>query len=273
MKLKIKEPCQEDWSKMTSNDYKIGLNSRHCDSCVKSVMDFTESSRAEIITYMLSSQGKSVCGRMRSDQFDFRHEDIPVLMETLHRQRTANPFLVLALVCMSLSACAQQEVESQIKTPPPVEHHHKIGKMVAMPIVEEIPDTVAVEHAILEQGEIYLGEVEAEEPVLEESSRENKIYKYTQQMPEYPGGIGKMTTFIQDNVRYTAAQAILGTVYVRFVVEADGNIMKPTIARGVHKILDQEALRLVQSMPKWVPGEKDGRKVAVYMTVPVRFEK
>ena len=233
-------------------------------------MDFTQSSRAEIITYMLSNQDQSVCGRMRSDQFDFRHEDIPVLLETLHRERTVNPFLVLALVCISLSACGQQEVQSQIKTPPAVEQHHKMGKMLAMPIVDEVPDTVAVECAILRQGEIVLGDMAVETPA---PQKEDKIYKYTQQMPEYPGGIGKMTSYIQDNIQYTTAQSILGTVYVRFVVEADGKITKPTITRGVHKILDQEALRLIEAMPKWISGKKEGRKVAVYMTVPVRFDK
>ena len=93
MKLEIKEPCHEDWSKM-----KIGLHSRHCDVCVKSVMDFTKKSRAEIITYLLSNPNDTTCGRMTKDQFDFRHEDIPILIETLKTQRPSNPFLILALV-------------------------------------------------------------------------------------------------------------------------------------------------------------------------------
>src|SRR5690606_34717794 len=109
MKLEIKEPCHEDWNKM-----KIGMISRHCDSCNKSVMDFTKMNRAEIITYILSNPNDQVCGRMTRDQFDFHHEDIPVLIETLSKTRNPNPFLILALVCLSLSACAQE----QIVTPP-----------------------------------------------------------------------------------------------------------------------------------------------------------
>ena len=76
MKLKINEPCHEDWSKMTSKEPKIGMYSRHCDSCEKSVVDFTQNSRAEIIAYMISNRENSICGRMRADQFDFKHEDI-----------------------------------------------------------------------------------------------------------------------------------------------------------------------------------------------------
>lgn len=103
MKLSIKEPCHEDWNKM-----KIGLYSRHCEICDKGVVDFTTKTRAEIITYILSNPAGSVCGRMHRDQFDFYHEDIPVLIETLQRQNTPNPFLILALVCLSLASCKEE---------------------------------------------------------------------------------------------------------------------------------------------------------------------
>jgi len=98
MKLEIKEPCHEDWNKM-----KIGVHSRHCEVCVKSVIDFTNSSRAEIITYILLNPNDSVCGRLRKDQFDFRHEDIPILVKVLNTQVRSNAFLILALVTISLS--------------------------------------------------------------------------------------------------------------------------------------------------------------------------
>ena len=82
MNLEIKEPCHEDWDKM-----KIGLISRHCDSCEKAVMDFTTMNRAQIITYLLSNPNDNVCGRLKRDQFDFHHQDIPILIETLKKEK------------------------------------------------------------------------------------------------------------------------------------------------------------------------------------------
>lgn len=268
MKLKINEPCHEDWSKMTSKEPKIGMYSRHCDSCEKSVVDFTQNSRAEIIAYMISNRENSICGRMRADQFDFKHEDIPVLLVTLDRQKTANPFLILALVCMSLSAYGQQETNTEIKTPPPIEHHVKMGKMVAMPVEPETPDTTEVSLIKIKKGEIRLGDISVETP---EPIEEDKIFKFTQQMPEYLGGIGEMNVFIEDNKSYRTSIPAHGTVYVRFVVNPDGSVSHATIARGFYKELDKEALNIISRKPKWIPGEKDGKKVPVYMTVPVTY--
>jgi len=87
MKLKIDEPCDADWDSM-----KIGLHSRHCEQCDKSVMDFTKSTRAEIIAYILNNPNGSTCGRLLPHQFDFRHEDVPVLMQELKKSKYSEPF-------------------------------------------------------------------------------------------------------------------------------------------------------------------------------------
>jgi len=61
-------------------------------------------------------------------------------------------------------------------------------------------------------------------------------------------------------------------VIVRFTVNENGDIITPVILRSVDPDLDAEALRIVSSMPKWTPGEKDGKKVAVYFTLPIEFK-
>lgn len=78
IRIKIEEPCHEDWGKM-----KIGINSRHCDSCQKNVMDFTEKSRQEIIAYMLMHPGEQICGRMRTSQLDYSIEEVKLVAEDL----------------------------------------------------------------------------------------------------------------------------------------------------------------------------------------------
>jgi protein TonB len=102
MKVTIKEPCLENWDKM-----KVGIDSRHCDLCNKSVIDFTQKNRAEIITYLLDRSNERVCGRMNGNEFEMKEADIPVLMDVLRAPKyRSNAFMILAIVCSSVfSSC------------------------------------------------------------------------------------------------------------------------------------------------------------------------
>ena len=93
-------------------------------------------------------------------------------------------------------------------------------------------------------------------------------------MPEFPGGVVALRDFLSSNVRYPKDAQISGAqgkVFVNFIVNGDGTITKVTIARGVHYLLDEEAIRVVQIMPKWTPGTMDGKPVRVSYTVPINF--
>lgn len=93
-------------------------------------------------------------------------------------------------------------------------------------------------------------------------------------MPEYVGGMEAMTKYMTSNIRYpeTAVKSkTTGKVVVSFVVTKDGKVTKAAVKRGVSKELDAEALRVVSSMPNWIPGEKDGKKVDAEMLLPVAF--
>lgn len=93
-------------------------------------------------------------------------------------------------------------------------------------------------------------------------------------MPEYVGGMEAMTKYMTSNIRYpeTAVKSkTTGKVVVSFVVTKDGKVTKAAVKRGVSKELDAEALRVVSSMPNWIPGEKDGKKVDAEMLLPVSF--
>ena len=62
------------------------------------------------------------------------------------------------------------------------------------------------------------------------------------------------------------------TVYLQFVVEADGNIAEVTVLRSVFEHLDQEAIRVIKAMPKWLPGRQNGKSVRVLYTIPIKFD-
>lgn len=103
---------------------------------------------------------------------------------------------------------------------------------------------------------------------------DTKIYEWVQVKPSFPGGEEARMKWLNENINYPlqAAEAgIQGTVQVGFVVEKDGSISQVKILKGVHSLLDNEALRLVRGMPKWIPGKQNGNAVRAYFTQPIRF--
>ena len=80
--------------------------------------------------------------------------------------------------------------------------------------------------------------------------------------------------WLKDNMKYPSIcqdNGIQGRVIVQFVVNKDGSIVDPVVARSVDPDLDKEALRVVKAMPKWKPGEQRGKAVRVKFTLPVQF--
>ena len=93
-------------------------------------------------------------------------------------------------------------------------------------------------------------------------------------MPSYPGGRNAMIAFFSSNMKYPEAakkKGIHGRVIVNFVVDKDGSITEAKVVRSVDPLLDKEALRLVNLMPKWKPGAMDGKPVRVRYSVPFTF--
>jgi periplasmic protein TonB len=114
-----------------------------------------------------------------------------------------------------------------------------------------------------DKPEPVLPDVEKQEPVL-----------WVPEMPSFPGGITEMQNYLVNNIRYPGEAreiSIQGTVYLRFIVEPDGSITNITILRGIGGGCEEEALRVVKSMPNWVPGKQNGHPVRVILTLPVKF--
>ena len=104
---------------------------------------------------------------------------------------------------------------------------------------------------------------------------ENQLFQIVEEMPEFPGGMGACLKFLIANTEYpekAKAQKVEGKVSVKFVVEKDGSISNPQIIKGGNPLLNDEALRVVNSMPKWKPGKQRGKVVRVGYTVPIIFK-
>ena len=100
------------------------------------------------------------------------------------------------------------------------------------------------------------------------------VYLMPDQLPEFPGGIQAMMKFLSTNIKYPVEaqkKGISGRVIVQFVIMEDGTLDQAKVIRGVYPLLDEEALRVVKSMPKWKPGMDRGEAVKVRFTAPIMF--
>lgn len=107
-------------------------------------------------------------------------------------------------------------------------------------------------------------------------SESNKIFNGddVDQQPSFPGGTNALNTFLASNLKYPVAaveNGIQGRVIVKFIVEKDGSISNVEVDRSVYPSLDNEAMRVVKAMPKWIPGQINGKAVKVKWSFPFTF--
>ena len=92
---------------------------------------------------------------------------------------------------------------------------------------------------------------------------------------EFKGGKEAMQKFIAKNIVYPEAAIennIQGKVFVKFVVDAKGNIKNITVVRGAHPLLDEAAINVIDKMPRWKPGKYKGKKVSTQVMLPIAFK-
>lgn len=122
--------------------------------------------------------------------------------------------------------------------------------------------------------------VEASYPVVEVEAIQkdtNQIYTVVQQQPVFPGGQIAMAEFLRQNFNYPKRahkKGIQGRVYVKFVVTKTGEVKDVTLIKGMDNCdeCNQEALRIVRIMPKWIPGLQNGKPISVYYSLPIIFK-
>lgn len=114
-----------------------------------------------------------------------------------------------------------------------------------------------------------LAAVAVVEPVKEET------FSFVEVMPSFKGGEGELMKYLVENLKYPKIAKDVnaeGTVFLQFVVEADGSIGDVKVLRSVFEPLDQEAIRVIKSMPNWIPGKQNGKSVRVLYTIPIKFD-
>jgi len=121
---------------------------------------------------------------------------------------------------------------------------------------------------------------ESQEPLLAtiqdvKQTDNSKVYTVVEKMPQFPGGDAALIKFISNNLKYPKTSFInniQGKVILRFVVSETGKVRDAEVVRSLDADCDKEAIRVMNSLPDFIPGEQNGKKVSVWYTLPITFK-
>jgi periplasmic protein TonB len=185
-------------------------------------------------------------------------------------------------VGVTIENLKQEEAPPPPPPPPPPEAMVEKVKFTAPVVVEDT--TIEVSMASMDdlnkKGNVEAPtedvevEVKDEGPKVIETPVQAEIFTVVEEQPGYPGGEEARISYLQQNIKYPEEAkelGIQGKVFVTFVVEVDGSITDVRVLRGIGGGCDEEAIRVVKSMPKWVPGKQRGVPVRVQFNLPIKF--
>lgn len=182
---------------------------------------------------------------------------IPPEEEVMEKEEVANQ-----IQNTIIDIVEDEEVKNEVKTQEELrEDNRMIGGTDITDGVDDLTKNVITQEVI----------------VVEEKPKEDIVYNTAnvQQQPEFPGGEAAMYKWLSDHIQYPAVAAeegVQGKVIVQFIVSKTGGIEDVKAIRGPHKALEQEAVRVVKSMPAWNPGRNNGQAVKVTYVLPVTFK-
>jgi len=158
---------------------------------------------------------------------------------------------------------------SQQQPPPPPPPPAPTTVIEIVEDEEEIEEELVIEDLEVDEET----EIEFIEEV-EEEVEEEQIFTIVEEMPSFPGGEAALMKYLGQNIKYPAIAkdaGIQGTVYVTFVVNESGDVKDVRVLRSIGGGCDEEAIRVVENMPKWKPGKQRGKSVKVQYNLPIRF--
>jgi protein TonB len=172
-----------------------------------------------------------------------------------------------------------QKIKSTIRfTPPVIKDDAEVKDEDIMKTQDEVTDSKLTISSADVQGNssdadaVDISDLkQVQTKVVEE---DEKPFQVVEQMPEFPGGDASMRKFLYDNIRYpqmAKESGMAGTVYLTFVVGKNGQISDVKVLRGIGGGCDDEAIRVVKSMPAWIAGRQNGKAVPVQFNLPIKF--
>ena len=157
--------------------------------------------------------------------------------------------------------------------PPPPPPKIQQPQIIEVPDEEEIEEEIEVDLDVEITEETVVEDIVFDAPVEEEVADE--IFTIVEDQPQPKGGMAAFYEYIGKKLKYPAQarrMGIEGKVFVEFVVDKDGSITSVKAIKGIGAGCDQEAIRVIQTAPKWNPGKQRGRPVKVRMILPITFK-
>ena len=163
----------------------------------------------------------------------------------------------------------------------PITHQMQVTPPPAPPKVAEVITIIESESELEETFDIDDVEATQETAITiierpdEEEEAEPEIFAKAEVDPTFPGGTAALYKFISENLKYPVEaqeNGLSGKVLLRFVINQKGEVENVEVTRGIDPSLDREAIRVVQSLPKWNPGTQRGRPVKVWFAMPISFK-
>ncbi len=256
---------------------------RFCKSCSKVVVDFTNKSEQEIIEYLNKNAEKKLCGTFRKSHLVSQQQN------HIERQKAEQILKFVAAVLLvfgtTLISCNYEVSTKSI----------------------DLGDTLKVNDTFCENttGVLVVGKIETDQTnmsngvgikVVDDTVSENYVEEHLKSTPlslkgakdslveadeivtfpdknaQFLNGEKSIKDFIKENIEYPKDTEVKGTVYVSFVIKRDGSMNNVKLLKGISPQLDEEALRVVKLMLKWIPGKKDGKDVNTRMVLPIKFK-
>ena len=163
----------------------------------------------------------------------------------------------------------------------PVTHPKEIAPPPAPPKVAEVITIIESESELEETLDIDDVEATQETAITiierpdEAEEAEPEIFFSAEVNPSFPGGMAALYKLIGERLNYPEAarsNGITGKVHLRFVINKKGEVENVQITRGVDPLLDREAIRVIEGLPRWNPGTQRGKPVNVWFSMPINFQ-
>lgn len=217
---------------------------------------------------------------------------IPTLVRYATPERTVDKVVEVAVLSQLEEPEVKQEEFKRLDpvTPPPA---LKSSIKFTAPIIKK-DEEVVEENEIKSQIELTESKVaisiadvkgndelngkdiaELNDVIVKSTEGDRKPYTLVEQMPQFPGGEKVLMEYIAENLHYptiSAENGVQGKVYIRFVVSAKGIVEEVEVLRSLDSYCDKEAMRVIATLPQWIPGKQNGRNVPVYYTLPIVFK-
>lgn len=147
-----------------------------------------------------------------------------------------------------------------------------IHEVIEKPVVEQVdtqPVVDGVDDGAMQVGSTDVGTIDVGEvPIV---NAEPKVFLVVEEMPYFDG----LSKFLQKKLRYpnrAERNRVEGTVFVKFIINAAGDVTKVELLKGIDPDCDKEAMRVISAMPTWKPGIQNKMAVSVQMVLPIKFK-